>query len=60
MVPSVAAEKIRNLLISTNQHGASDHKTHLAAYQELDHYLEEKIEPGRWLLLQMVTLQDLV
>ena len=41
MVPPVAAENIKNL-ISTNQHGVSNHNTLLAAYQELDHHLEAK------------------
>ena len=42
MAHPVAAENIKNLMISTNQHGASDHNTLLAAYQELDHHLEAK------------------
>ena len=42
MAPPVVAENIKNLLISTNQHGVSDHNTLLAAYQELDRHLEAK------------------
>lgn len=39
MAPKVTADNIQNLLISVNDHGVSDHKTLLAAYQELDRHL---------------------
>ena len=41
MVPPVAAENIKNL-ISTNQHGVSNHNTLLAAYQEWIAILKQK------------------
>ena len=42
MAPPVAAENIKNPLISTNEHGVSNHNTLLVAYQELDRHLEAK------------------
>ena len=42
MAPPLAAENIKKLLFSTNQHCISDHNTLLAAYQELDCHLEAK------------------
>ena len=41
MVPKDAADKIRNLLISTSENGVSTNETFLAAVEEFDEYLAE-------------------
>ena len=42
MVPTVAAENIPHLLISTTENGVQDHKYLLEAYKEFNEYLKEK------------------
>ena len=41
MVPANAASKINHLLVTTSDHGVSDHITFLAALKEFDEYLTE-------------------
>ena len=47
MAPPEAVENIQHLLITTCDHGVSDHKSLLDMYKEFDEYLTEKMLHGQ-------------